>query len=312
MTLTQLSTFVAVARLGSVRAAATALGVSDSAVSQTLRALRDHFGDPLLERVDGRMELTAGGARLLESATAIVALGAEAEVAVRHSAGSTETLRLVTTAALAEQVIGPLVDAFLARSGTAFDADTRIADTCDLAVLVRDHLADVAFGPGPVGERHGLRDEPVLRVREVVVAAPGQRLAGPPAAWRWAVDPSAAEPGAATRDVLLRLTVPEAALQIHPHQAAAWAAATAGAGASIGTAHLVAPHVRRGTLRVVPTSVTPRHGAWYVTLPRRPSDVAAHFLRFLGTPEALGVMRAPGTGVAPARYRPPVHVGIWS
>ena len=44
MTLTQLNAFVLVARLGSVTSAASALGVSESAVSQALTALRQHLG----------------------------------------------------------------------------------------------------------------------------------------------------------------------------------------------------------------------------------------------------------------------------
>src|SRR5262245_15742625 len=50
MTLTQLNAFVLVARLGSVTAAANALGVSEPAVSQALSALRQHLGDQLLTR----------------------------------------------------------------------------------------------------------------------------------------------------------------------------------------------------------------------------------------------------------------------
>ena len=50
MTLTQLSAFVLVARLGSVKAAAYALGVSEPAVSQALAALRRYLDDPLLTR----------------------------------------------------------------------------------------------------------------------------------------------------------------------------------------------------------------------------------------------------------------------
>ena len=50
MTLTQLNAFVLVARLGSVTAAANALGVSESAVSQALSALRLHLGDQLVTR----------------------------------------------------------------------------------------------------------------------------------------------------------------------------------------------------------------------------------------------------------------------
>jgi DNA-binding transcriptional LysR family regulator len=78
MTLTQLNAFVLVARLGSVRAAAAALGVSESAVSQALTALREDFGDKLITRSQAGMTLTPGGSRLLGTASQIVVLGAEA------------------------------------------------------------------------------------------------------------------------------------------------------------------------------------------------------------------------------------------
>ena len=45
MTLTQLSAFVLVARLGSVKAAAGALSVSEPAVSQALAALRRYLDE---------------------------------------------------------------------------------------------------------------------------------------------------------------------------------------------------------------------------------------------------------------------------
>ena len=34
--------------------------------------------------------------------------------------------------------------------------------------------------------------------------------------------------------------------------------------------------------------------------------------RFLGTPEAMRLLRAPGDGVPPSRFKPPVYVTIWS
>jgi DNA-binding transcriptional LysR family regulator len=83
MTLTQLNAFVLVARLGSVTAAANALGVSEPAVSQALTALRQHLGDQLVSRGPAGMTLTAGGSRLLATASQIVVLGAEAHAAVR-------------------------------------------------------------------------------------------------------------------------------------------------------------------------------------------------------------------------------------
>src|SRR5215471_20840940 len=72
MTLTQLNAFVLVARLGSVTAAASALGVSEPAVSQALSALRQHMGDQLITRGPAGMTLTPGGSRLLATASQIV------------------------------------------------------------------------------------------------------------------------------------------------------------------------------------------------------------------------------------------------
>src|SRR6516164_6195973 len=103
MTLTQLNAFVLVARLGSVTAA-DALGVSEPAVSQALSALRQHLGDQLLTRGPAGMTLTAGGSRLLGSASQIVVLGAEAHAAVRAAQGAPEQLRVVATSTFAEFV----------------------------------------------------------------------------------------------------------------------------------------------------------------------------------------------------------------
>src|SRR2546429_7843780 len=94
MTLTQLNAFVLVARLGSVTAAANALGVSEPAVSQALSALRQHMGDQLLTRGPGGMTLTAGGSRLLSSASQIVVLGAEAHAAVPAPPGAPRAPRV--------------------------------------------------------------------------------------------------------------------------------------------------------------------------------------------------------------------------
>src|SRR3954468_19180806 len=77
MTLTQLEAFVLVARLGSVKAAAKVLGVSEPAVSGALAALRQHLGDPLLQRTGTGMELTPGGKRLVAIASQMVNLAVE-------------------------------------------------------------------------------------------------------------------------------------------------------------------------------------------------------------------------------------------
>src|SRR5690349_3297929 len=132
MTLTQLSTFVLVARLGSVKAAANALGVSEPAVSQALSALRQHLGDPLIERAGTGMRLTAAGSRLLPVASQMVALGADADAAVRAGQGAPEQLRMVATSPVAEFVAPALVDTFTERTGRKIDTSTGVATTDEM------------------------------------------------------------------------------------------------------------------------------------------------------------------------------------
>ena len=148
MTLTQLNAFVLVARLGSVTAAASALGVSEPAVSQALTALRQHLGDQLITRGPAGMTLTPGGSRLLATASQIVVLGAEAHAAVRAAQGAPEQLRVVATSTFAEFVAGPLVEAFTRRFPGPVEVSTGVAVSGEQAVLVANRLADVAFGAG--------------------------------------------------------------------------------------------------------------------------------------------------------------------
>jgi LysR family transcriptional regulator, low CO2-responsive transcriptional regulator len=315
MTLTQLSAFVLVARLGSVKAAAGALGVSEPAVSQALAALRRYLDDPLITRSGSGMTMTAGGSRLLTIAAQMVALGAEAESAVRSAQGAAEQLRLVAPSSVVEFVTGPLADAFTARSGGSIEVSAGVSATAEMAVLVSQRLADVAFGPYLGADRSlGLVSEPIFRCRLVVLAAPDARFRGSPAGWPWLVEPAATDPGSDVSRLLRSLGVPESKLSVFPNQTAAWEAAVRGAGVAPGIAHLAVHQLRRRELQVVDVPGTPMELFWHATtLPvDRRSAAAASLRHFLGTPEAMKLLRSPGTGVPPSRFRPPVYVTIWS
>jgi DNA-binding transcriptional LysR family regulator len=200
MTLTQLNAFVLVARLGSVTAAANALGVSESAVSQALSALRLHLGDQLVTRGPVGMTLTAGGSRLLATASQIVVLGAEAHAAVRAAQGAPEQLRLVSTSTIAEFVISPLTEAFTKRFPGSVEVSAGVAVTKEMSVLVANRLADVAIAPTmPDDATLALATEPIFKFRLVVVTAGQPRLRGNPRQWLWFVDPSGTDPGSADR-----------------------------------------------------------------------------------------------------------------
>jgi DNA-binding transcriptional LysR family regulator len=319
MTLTQLNAFVLVARLGSVRAAAAALGVSESAVSQAITALRQDLGDQLITRSQAGMTLTPGGTRLLGTASQIVVLGAEAHAAVRAAQGAPEQLRVVATSTFAEFVAGPLLEAFRRRFAGAVEITTGVAAAGELGVLIANRLADVAFGPGVADERElPVVSEPIFKYRLVVVTSSGStaqaRPLGPARQWRWLVDPSGTDPDSETAGLLRRLGVVESNIGVFQSQTAALAAAADGAGVAPAIEHLVSHQVRRGGLSLVDLPGFPVEECWYVTLLERErrSTAASALRRFLGTPEAMQLMRSPAAGMPPSRFKPPVYVTIWS
>ena len=319
MTLTQLNAFVLVARLGSVRAAAVALGVSESAVSQAITALRQDLGDQLITRSQAGMTLTPGGTRLLGTASQIVVLGAEAHAAVRAAQGAPEQLRIVATSTFAEFVAGPLLEAFRRRFAGAVEITTGVAAAGELGVLIANRLADVAIGPGVTGEHElPIVSEPIFKYRLVVVG-PGEPRrrrgrAGPPgsgAGWwtRPGPIPAARRPGCCAGSAS-----PTATSGSSRARPPAWAAAADGAGVAPAIEHLVSHQLRRGELSLIDLPGFPVEECWYATLLERErrSTAASALRRFLGTPEAMQLMRSPAAGVPPSRFKPPVYVTIWS
>jgi DNA-binding transcriptional LysR family regulator len=295
--------------------AAKALGVSEPAVSQALAALRQHHGDRLLTRSGGGMTLTPGGSRLLPIASQMVALGADADAAVRQANGVAERLQVAVTSTIGEFIANPLLEAFGRRTGNTVDATAGLAKAAEMPVLVSNRLADVALGPRLGGEAGQELDSiPVFRASLVAVGSPRCRYRGSPAHWPWLVDPAGADPDSDTSILLRRLGVPDESIQVFPNQTAAWSAAASGAGVSIAMEHLAAPQLRRHELAVVATPATPMSACLHVTtLPGdRRSGAASSLRHFLGTPGAMQLMRAPGSGVPPSRFRPPVYVTIWS
>jgi molybdate transport repressor ModE-like protein len=320
VTLTQLEAFVLVARLGSVTAAARTLGVSEPAVSGALASLRQQLGDPLIERASGGMVLTPGGQRLVGIASQMVALGVEAESAIRQAQGAPERLRVVATSTVAESVAPALLAAFSGRGGN-IEASLSVASGTEMAALLQDRLADVALGPRLSGEAAaGLESVPLFRYRLVVVAAPSHPLAGSGglalralAGHTWLVDAEATDPGSPVRRLLEHVGVPDSQISVFPSLAGAWSAAEAGQGIAPAPAHLVTANGSGHSLVPLAVEGLPLELLWYATslsgARRTPAAGALH--RFMATPDATQAMHAPLRGVPPSRFRPPVYVTIW-
>jgi DNA-binding transcriptional LysR family regulator len=316
VTLTQLGAFVLVARLGSVRAAAAALGVSEPAVSQAIASLRKHFDDDLIVRDGNQMSLTAGGQRLISIASQIVNLGAEAESAVRRAQGAPDRLRIVTEPMIAEFVAAGLVEAFGAKAG-GVETSIGVATRDEMPVLLHERLADVALGPALDRDLPGLDSAPIMRCQQVLVAGPQWQpveRSTDMSRLSWLVDPSASDLASPTAALLRRLGISDESVRVFPSQTAAWAAAAAGEGIAPALLHLVQPELARGSVRVLDVAGFPADLQWHVTtlgIDRR-SPAAGSLRQFLATPAAMRLMHTPGRGVQPSRFRPPVYVTIWS
>src|SRR3954451_9307904 len=160
VTLTQLEAFVLVARLGSVKAAANVLGVSEPAVSGALAALRQHLGDPLISRSPTGMALTVGGQRLVTIASQMVNLAVEAEAAIRDAQGAPELLRVVATSIVAEFVAPGLLGCFTDRTASV-ETSVGLTSEAERSALLLERLADVGLGP----RLSALVSEPMMRYR---------------------------------------------------------------------------------------------------------------------------------------------------
>jgi DNA-binding transcriptional LysR family regulator len=320
VTLGQLRSFATVARLGSVKAAARDLGVSEPAVSEAVKALRRDLGDELFVRRGGGIELTPGGQRLAGAAAEILGIADQARRAVREAQGEAALLRVAATATVSEHVAGPLIDGFRRRTPN-LEVAVEVEPAEAFADVVRDRRADVALGPRPPADTAaGLDSVAFLRYRLIVVASRAHRLAGRPnvapsalAGERWLVGPSGAGPGTPVGAWLaLHALAPE--VRAYASEAAALGAAEAGNGVMLAVAHTVVGALRRGALARLGVQRTPVEGIWHATAlaPARRTAAAWALLRFVTTPEAVHAMLSGGAGVPAGRFRPTTYVTLWS
>ncbi|MGI8730505.1 MAG: LysR family transcriptional regulator [Solirubrobacteraceae bacterium] len=316
MTLSQLRSFLAVARLGSVKAAARALGVSEPAVSGAVGALRRELGDRLYARAGGGVELTAGGRRLASAAGEIITLADGARQAVRDADPQQATLRVAATASFAELAAGPLLDTF-ARRHPGIDIALRVVRGREFASLLGDDHVDIALGPSAARhEAPVIVSEPFLRYTLVVVAAPGHALAGShavaPAALvgtPWLVGPAGTDTSTETGAFLSRQAIAPQRARTFPNIAAALAQVVAGRGITLAVTHAVRDELERGALVVLDVRGTPIRGVWQANLPagQRRSAPAEALRRFTTLPEATRAMLSRSAGVPDERSRPDIH-----
>src|SRR5258708_37926573 len=106
VTLNQLASFLAVAREGSVSAAAEKLYVTQPSISAAVSALSKEGGVDLTERVGRGIGLTAAGEAFRPSAAGVLGLSQRGRRAAAEAADSeTKSLSIVAVATAAEHVV---------------------------------------------------------------------------------------------------------------------------------------------------------------------------------------------------------------
>jgi len=319
VTLAQLQSFALVARLGSVKAAAAELEVSEPAVSVAVAALRKELGDELFVR-DGRgIALTPGGRRLAALAGEILGLAEQARRSVQDSPGAPRRLQIAATNVVAEH-LGPLIEAFTARDD---DLEIEVDSVPGAAMpdLLEHRRADIALGPAPPPDRAAtIASVPFLRCRLLIVAAPNHPLAGrreiPPGALgteRWLVGPPDIDPTTTTGLFFARHGLDPAQIVSFTSHAAAIAAAAAGEGIIMTLAHSVLDEVRRRALTRIEVRGTPIVELWHASTLGfgRALPAALSLQRFATTAEATQAMSTGRVGTTSSRVRPAVHVTLW-
>ncbi len=261
MTESRLRTLVALAATGSVRAAATRLTVTESAVSASIGALARERGVPLVEPAGRGVRLTPSGLLYAGYARRVLGLldeGAAAAAQLLNPERGRLRLAAVTTAG--EHLLPALLAAFR-RQHPAVALALEVAPSAQVWDLVRAHEVDLAIaGRPPAGIEARLV---ATKPNELVV------VAAPPVAetFDWASTPwLLREQGSATR------TRVEAYLKSHdaaPPQLVLGSngAVVAGAVAELGCAMVsrdaIADLLADGRLGELPVPDTPMQRPWH-------------------------------------------------
>ena len=302
ITLTQLRSFLAVMRGGSVTAAADELVVTQPSVSAAVAALSRELGTPVTEREGRGIRPTAAGTAFAPFAADVIGLLEEGRRAAREAAHLADRrLRLAAVTTAAESFVPPLMRAF-SQSNESIGLTLAVGNREQVLDLVLDHRADVAIGGRPPRDPR-VQSTPILANDFVLITAPDDTHAG-----GVAVDSAELErrvwlmrePGSGTRVVNEEFL---AAAGLEPQtltlgsNGAIKQAARAGLGIAFISRAAVALELDNGLLAALPVRHRPASRRWYAMCstvgPRRAA--VENFMAFAASQaarEALGEIGA--------------------
>ena len=337
MTPAQLRAFSATVRLGSVKAAAADLAVTEAAVSTHVAHLRRELGDKLFTRTAQGLAFTPGGLRLASRAAELLGLQDRTILEVRQAGSGRRLLRVAASSLFAEHAAPGLIELFAGRADD-LDVELSVHSPQRFGALLVNRAVDVAIGPSPTtgtvtasssgsgvetrSVAMSMNCTPFLNYQLIAVVGPDHPLATGAAGGAgvrelreqtWLLGPSAVGRVGMVPSVLHCLGVPEHNQRIFQSHAAAVEEAKRGKGVALAVAFAVAKDIAGGGLCRLDAPALPAHGSWNVLAlaDREEPPTAAELRRFVTTPRALQAMLR-GTGVTAGRFRPAIHVTLWS
>jgi DNA-binding transcriptional LysR family regulator len=285
MTFGQLQTFLAVARTGSVRAAAAKLVVTEPAVSASVAAMQRDLGCDLVTRQGRGIALTPAGETLARYAAELLGLH---EQALRELRGA-RSLRLAAVTTAGEYVVPPLLKAF-AQTHPHVDVTLEVGNRSTVMERLLRRDVDLAIGGRPPPGT-GIAGMPILSYRLVVVAASDHAVADP-AEETWLLR----EPGSGTRATVEAFLegqgiVPRSTMTLGSNGAVKQGVAV-GLGITLLSTHAAGTELAAGTLRRVPVAGAPLRRSWYVLRRETGAELpeAAAFRAFCQSREARAAM----------------------
>ena len=176
LTFTQLTCFLAVAREGSVSAAAERLFVTQPSVSAAVSSLSREVGIALTERVGRGVRLTPAGEAFRPYAAQMLGLVEESKQAAREAADrSLRRLRIVAVATAGEYLIPSLLRAFVPQH-PEIQLQLEVANRATLFERLLDHEADVGIAGRPLGDER-IEGHAFMKNEIVLIVASGDPLA---------------------------------------------------------------------------------------------------------------------------------------
>jgi len=255
-----LELLVAVGDLGSLSAAAAALGLAQPNASRSLSRLERRLGTRLIDRGSRGSEPTAAGQVAIEHARRVLDATDDLVEQARTAAGEGR-VRIIASQTVAERLM-PVFLAALAADLPGVPASFEVDNSTGVLAAVRRGRADIGFVEG-AEEPAGLGSLVIGQDRLVAVVAPGHAWAHDPQLRTDGVDADllaatalvVREEGSGTREVLRQALAPrplaDPALVLHSN-AAVRTAVAGGAGPAVLSELIVDADLRDGTLVSVP------------------------------------------------------------